>query len=269
MRAIVHLSDLHFGRIDPQLLGPLQQCVGALRPDVVVVSGDLTQRARVPEFTQARQFLAGLPQPQVVVPGNHDIPLYDVVRRLMRPLARYRRYISDELEPCYIDDEVVVIGVNTARSLTIKDGRVNRQQLARLTEQLASLPQQLVRIVVTHHPFDLPGQGRRDLVGRASLAMAAFAQSGVDILLSGHMHASHAGNTARRYALGGYAALTIQAGTATSTRGRGEANAFNLIRIDGAKLELTRYGWDGAAASYRAGAPETFIRKGSSWAPVG
>src|SRR5215207_7385819 len=105
MRTIVHLSDLHFGRIDRRLLEPLQREIAALTPDLVTISGDFTQRARRSQFADARAFLDTLTMPTLVVPGNHDIPLYDVVERFAAPLARYRRYISPQLDPEFEDEE--------------------------------------------------------------------------------------------------------------------------------------------------------------------
>jgi 3',5'-cyclic AMP phosphodiesterase CpdA len=268
MRTLVHLSDLHFGRVDPALLEPLRQLVHTIAPDVLVVSGDLTQRARSEQFAQARAFLDTLPGPQIVVPGNHDISLYNVYRRFLRPLERYRRYITDDLDPCYIDDEIAVVGVNTARSLTFKDGRVNARQVARIRERLAGLGPQVTRIVVTHHPFDLPeSYDPRDLVNRAPMAMQVFAETGVDILMAGHLHTSHAGNTAERYKISEYAALVVQAGTATSTRGRGEVNSFNVVRVEPQKVEIDRYGWDVVRGQFALVATDKFYRNGGVWTP--
>ena len=118
MKKIVHLSDLHFGLVDHSTVEPLIAVVKEIAPDVVAVSGDLTQRARSQQFEEARAFLDRLPKPQVVVPGNHDVPLYDVYSRFARPLDKWRRFISEEVEPVYDDEEMVVSGVNTARSLT-------------------------------------------------------------------------------------------------------------------------------------------------------
>ena len=117
MRTLVHLSDLHFGRVDAALLAPLRALVERLEPDVVVVSGDLTQRARSGQFQQARVFLDSLPGPQIVVPGNHDVPLYNVFSRFLTPLVKYRRHVTDDLSPEYVDEEIAVLGINTARSL--------------------------------------------------------------------------------------------------------------------------------------------------------
>lgn len=267
MRTLVHLSDLHFGRVDPELLAPLRALVQKIAPDVVVVSGDLTQRAKSEEFEEARAFLDTLPGPQIVVPGNHDISLYNVLRRFIAPLSRYKRYITDDLSPVFIDDEIAVLGVNTARSLTFKDGRVNTEQVAQIKAQLAGLPTNVTRIIVTHHPFDLPRTfDDDDLVDRAPMAMQAFAESGVDVLMAGHLHASHAGNTADRYAMGDYAALAIQAGTATSTRGRGETNSFNVVRVAPEQVEVDRYGWDVLGKDYSLISTEKFSRTGNVWA---
>src|SRR3989440_566563 len=138
MRKIVHLSDLHFGRVDESLVGPLVRAVNEAVPSLVVVSGDVTQRARTAQFREARAFLEQLPRPQVVVPGNHDVPLWDVLARFRSPLEKFRRHIADDLEPFYEDEEMVVAGVNTARSLTHKYGRVNERQVERLRERLCS-----------------------------------------------------------------------------------------------------------------------------------
>lgn len=269
MRTIIHLSDLHFGRVDQALLGPLRDLIHSIAPSVVVISGDLTQRARSEQFEEAKAFLDTLPGPQIVVPGNHDISLYNVFRRFVKPLDRYKRYITDDLDPIYVDDEIAVVGVNTARSLTIKDGRVNKEQVAKIREQLAGLDPQITRIVVTHHPFDLPTTfEEEDLVDRAPMAMEVFAECGVDVLLAGHMHVSHAASTASRYQNDAYAALVVQAGTATSTRGRGEVNSFNLLRVEHERVEVDRYGWDMLTNTFRVIVTEKFLRSGNVWAPA-
>ena len=266
MKTLVHLSDLHFGKVDSTLLEPLRALVHRIAPDVVVVSGDLTQRAKSEEFEQAKQWLDTLPGPQIIVPGNHDISLYNVFRRFLQPLTRYKRYITDDLDPFYVDDEIAVLGVNTARSLTFKDGRVNKEQIASIKQQLAGLDASLTRIIVTHHPFDLPcSEDHDDLVDRAPMAMKAFAETGVDLLLSGHMHVSHSGSTQDRYRISEYAALVVQAGTATSTRGRGETNSFNVVRVEHDRVEVDRYGWDQVGLQFSLMKTEPFIRRGSMW----
>jgi 3',5'-cyclic AMP phosphodiesterase CpdA len=266
MRTLVHLSDLHFGRVDEALLEPLRELVHGIAPDVVVVSGDLTQRAKSEQFEAARAWLDTLPGPQIIVPGNHDISLYNVFRRFLQPLTRYRRYITEDLTPSYVDDEIAVLGVNTARSLTFKDGRLNEEQVAQIREQLAGLAPGITRIVVTHHPFDLPEAAKdEEVVGRSQMAMRAFADSGVDVLMAGHLHASHAGSTAERYQLADFAALVVQAGTATSTRGRGEVNSFNVLRVEPSRVEVDRYGWDQIGQCFQLMSTDKFMRSGNVW----
>jgi len=269
MRTLVHLSDVHFGRVDPALLAPLARAVRDAAPDVVVVSGDFTQRARTAQFREAAAWLQRLPGPQILVPGNHDVPLYDVLRRFLAPLARFRRWIEDEEYPSFVDDEIAVVGINTARSLTFKGGRINREQVAEVERRFRGLPEAVTRILVSHHPFDLPGEAKpSDLVGRADMAMQAFAGAGVDLFLSGHLHRSHASSTAERYLIDGFAALVIQAGTATSTRGRGEANAFNVLRVCATTLELVTWRWQPEAMAFAAAGVQAFdYLHGRGWAP--
>jgi 3',5'-cyclic AMP phosphodiesterase CpdA len=260
------MSDLHFGRVEERLLQPLIDTVVRIAPHLVAVSGDLTQRARARQFEKARSFLDALPAPRVVVPGNHDVPLYNVLARMLRPLANYRRYVSGDVEPYFGDDEIAVLGINSARSLTFKNGRINSEQLERVRAQLALLPETVTRIVVTHHPLDLPhGGDDGDLVGRAQLAMDTFAECRVDLLLSGHLHHGEVGNTATRYRIEGYSALVIHAGTATSTRRRGEVNSFNVVRIDRPAVSVERWVWDSGNGAFRAEAPKSFVFEGGAW----
>ena len=268
MRTLVHLSDLHFGRVDRSLLDPLTARVKALVPDVVVVSGDLTQRARAGQFVQARRFLDTLPSPQVVVPGNHDVPLYNPFRRFVRPLDKFRRYISAGLEPEYVDDEIAVIGINTARSLTFKSGRINEAQVERVRSRLCTLDERMTKILVSHHPFDLPSHlGDHGLVGRASMAMQTFARCGADMLLAGHLHVSHAADTTARYKIGDFSALVVQAGTATSTRGRGESNSFNALRIESARVSIERFSWDTSSGDFASSRIENYAYTAQGWKP--
>jgi 3',5'-cyclic AMP phosphodiesterase CpdA len=245
MRTLVHLSDLHFGRIDEAIITPLIELVHRIAPDIVVVSGDLTQRARSGQFKDARRFLDALPKPQIVVPGNHDVPLHNLFSRFGRPLSKYLKYISSDLTPFYLDDEIAVVGINTARSLTIKNGWMDDAQIETVRRRLCPVDEKIVKIVVTHHPFDLPEQYVEDALARsASTAMTMFSACRVDILLAGHIHVSHAGSTATRYKVGGYASLFVQAGTATSTRGRGETNSFNVIHTTPSRITVERFRWE-------------------------
>lgn len=252
MRTLVHLSDLHFGRIDPGIVEPLRRAVVAAKPDLVAISGDFTQRARRTEFAAAGAFVESLGVRTLVVPGNHDIPLYDVVSRFVAPLDYYRRYISSNLEPEYIDDEMIVLGVNTARSWVFPfgDGRISEGQVDRIVQRLATVPAPILRIIVTHHPFDLPpGVQERRLIGRSAMAMARLAQANADLFLSGHLHLSHVSRSVARYEAAGHAALIVQAAT-VSTRSRGELPSFNVLRLQRPEIELSRCSWDQASAGF-------------------
>lgn len=265
MRTIIHLSDLHFGRVNLSLLEPLISSVKEIGPDVVAVSGDLTQRARSHQFQEARAFLDALPKPQIVVPGNHDIPLHNVFARFLEPLTKYKRYITEDLQPAYEDEEMVIIGVNTARSLVVKGGRINETQVGRLREKFCSLGSGVVKVVVTHHPFDLPeGHDERDLVGRARMAMTGLAECGADLFLAGHLHVSHTGHT-KRYNIRGHSALVVQAGTATSTRERGEANSFNVLRVAYPSISVEKFTWDTLKGSFAVSTAEQFQHTDEGW----
>jgi 3',5'-cyclic AMP phosphodiesterase CpdA len=266
MRTVVHLSDLHFGRIEPAILSPLIAFVLELRPDVVAVSGDLTQRARTAEYVAAQEFLRALPFPQIVVPGNHDVPLHNVLSRFVRSLDRYRRYITNDLQPFYGDDEIAIAGVNTARALTWKDGRINRRQLAMLRAQFTNIPPDRTKIVVTHHPFDLPAGAVGRVVGRSRLAIRTLAECGIDLLLAGHFHIADTGYTAKRYNVPGYSALIVASGTSTSTRGRGHPNSLNVIRIARPVVTIERRVWEREPNRFQVLSAERFHRGPDGWA---
>jgi len=219
VRRVAHLSDLHFGRVERRVLEPLRRRVRELAPDLVIVSGDLTQRARAEQFREARAFLDTLPGPQLVVPGNHDVPLYNVFARFFRPLAGYKREISQELEPSYRDDEIAVLGLNTARSFVFKGGRVSAAQLERVQRKLGALREDVVKIVVTHHPF---------------MALERLSDCGVDLFVAGHLHTGGVAHPADHV-------LLVQAGTATSTRTRAEPNSFNLLKVWPRRVEIEQY----------------------------
>jgi 3',5'-cyclic AMP phosphodiesterase CpdA len=268
-RTLAHLSDIHFGTVDPLILAPLIETVRRLAPHVVVVSGDLTQRARTQEFLAARAFLDQLPKPQIVVPGNHDVPLYNLYGRFVERLDRYQNYITPELEPCYADEEIAVLGTNTARALIWKGGRINAAQIFRIKERLCNIDRKVTKIVVTHHPFDLPqGFSETHLVGGARMAMGHLAESGADLLLAGHMHVSSVCRTVLRYQIAGHSALVVQAGTAASTRGRGELNSFNCIRIECGVMTIERWSWSPESRRFAATGNETFRKTPDGWEPL-
>ncbi len=266
MRTIVHLSDIHFGRVDSRLVAPLVRTIHTIAPNLVALSGDLTQRARRSQFQQARAFLEQLPFPLLVVPGNHDVPLYNIAARFLNPYAGYCRYIERDLEPVYQNDEMIAVGLNSARALPFHGGgRLNGAQVARAAARLRSAPPDAVKIVVTHHPFDLPeGHGDEHLIGRSDMAMQQLAAAGADVFLAGHLHVSHVGHTAERYQIAGHSALVVQAGT-LSTRGRGELNTINVLRLARPRITIERYTWDEAGQAFQPSWSGTFQQSPDGW----
>src|SRR5439155_5226468 len=155
-----------FDRIDPPVVEALAGELAGKNPSLVVMSGDFTQRARAGQYAAAARYMGRLPRPQLVVPGNHDIPLYDVITRFFFPLRNYHKYITREVRPVYRDEELLVIGINSARSFTFtldgfwKDGRISEEQLLDVKLRACDVPPEVFKVVVTHHPF-IPPPGQR------------------------------------------------------------------------------------------------------------
>lgn len=264
MRTIAHLSDLHFGRHDPALAEAIAVSLRDARPDLTVISGDLTQRARRSQFAAARDFLQRLPHPVLVVPGNHDVPLYDIARRFLRPLARYQRYISPDMAPFFGDSEVAVLGVNTARSATLSNGRISYAQADAVRRVFSRVPGDPLRILVTHHPMMAPPDGPRlPIVGRAAMAVAAASEAGVQLVLAGHHHHAFAADLAGQYLAIERSMLIVEAGTAISLRRRGEPNSYNLLHVERGRVSCATQVWTGR---HFAGAETaTYERDGGRW----
>jgi 3',5'-cyclic AMP phosphodiesterase CpdA len=251
MRTIAHLSDLHFGAEDPAVVAALAADIAADPPDLVAVSGDLTQGARHSEFAAARAFLDALRAPVLAVPGNHDITPYDLIERFTDPYRRWRLHVGPETEPVWQDGHVAVIGLNTARRggfyLNWARGRVGRQRLAALEQKLAALPAGPFRIVVAHHPFVAPALlPEARLVGGAATALAALARHGVGMLLSGHLHLPDVQHLPEMppHLL---PLQVVQAATSTSRRLRGTPNAYHRIRVENGRARVEQRVWDGSS----------------------
>ena len=246
----------------------LAELIARLGPQVVAVSGDLTQRARRSQFREARRFLDSLPQPRIVVPGNHDIPLFNLPARIVNPLGGYRRYITDNLQPLHADTEIAVLGLNTTRATSLKGGAVQYDDVPSMCEVLGRLSAGAVKIIVGHHPFGERRDGKV-LEGRPdSRAIAQLARAGADVFLTGHRHLSYTGHTAERYDISGRAAVVVEAGTATSTRTRGEANAFNLLHIGSGHVVVERFEWQPASRLFAVADAKRFERGSHGWSVV-
>lgn len=246
MKTIAHISDLHFGKEDEPVKEGLLYDLNRYSPNLIIISGDLTQRGRVSQYSNAKDYLASFKQKYVVVPGNHDIPLFDLFTRLFFPLNRYKRFISNDLSPFYIDDEMAVLSINTARSLTWKNGRISVEQVSQIHEVFSRVDDKLFKILVTHHPFiPPPGDLGIKLVGRSKRAIKVILESGVDLLLSGHLHLDYSGDIRTYYPGSTKSLISVQAGTAISYRRRNEPNGYNLIDVDNNSIVIKVRSWQG------------------------
>ncbi len=266
MRRLIHLSDLHFGRDRPELLEPLLEAVNGLGADLVAISGDLTQRARDRQFAEAKDFIDRLNAPTLVVPGNHDVPLDNILVRLLNPWGRYRRFIGRDLEPEFRDDEITVIGVNTVNPLSWQRGRIARRALGRVCDAFRDEPEGRTRIVVVHHPLEQEPEVRKELMRGARRAVDALAACGADIVLCGHLHSWRAQSFAER--AGRLGVIQVQAGTGLSNRLRGEENDFNLLILDGGEARVERY-VAGEGACFTRAAVARFRSDDRGWASTG
>lgn len=243
MRRILHVSDVHFGPFFvPAAADAVLRLAADRRPDLVIVSGDLTQRAKPQQFRDARAFVDAIPVPTLCVPGNHDVPMYRVWERVFAPYGAYRRHFAEEMEPVFEDDELVVAGLNTAFNWTVKDGRVTRAALARLAEVFERAPAGKARLVVAHHHLLPPPRFAPQRVsGGAFEALRLFAHYGVELVFSGHLHQTWIGNSEEYYPGGGKPVRVLHSGTTCSARGRGcekKLQTCNWVRLDRGLVEI-------------------------------
>ncbi|HJQ71692.1 MAG TPA: metallophosphoesterase [Blastocatellia bacterium] len=265
MKKILHFSDIHFGGAHaPGRAEAILAEVDRSRPDVVTVSGDLTQRARSFQFRQAREFLDRISAPIVVVPGNHDVPLWHVFDRFLSPLDKYKRWITNDLNPFYKDDEIAVVGIDTTLSFTIKGGEIADRDLRRVRELLSPLPPTICKVVVGHHPFaPPPGIKRERAVGGARRAMRCFEKLGVEMVLTGHLHHTYITSSRDLYPTSRHGVLLVQAGTVASLRGRAsehKKNSFNLIEVDDREITTTSYIYSDESFEFAPQSTHTWAR---------
>jgi 3',5'-cyclic AMP phosphodiesterase CpdA len=260
---IAHLSDLHFGHHDERVAEGLAADVNGQKPDLIVISGDFTQLGTKDEFVAARAFLDTLAAPFFGVPGNHDVPAYNLFRRFLNPYGLYRRYIAKELEPFLQMDGVALAGIKTSRRMRLEwnwgHGTISRDQLDDLDDRFAKASPDAMRIVVAHHPLlfpTAPMTQKTKLVKRADEALETFANLGVRLVLSGHFHLSYVRKHEVKGAIKEGAptglrqsavapVLVAQASSTISTRLRGEPNAYNLVNIHDGRITITVREWRG------------------------
>lgn len=238
MRALLHISDPHFGTERPQVVEALVRLSHQQSPDLVIVSGDMTQRARKPEFVAAAEFIESLRVPaHLVIPGNHDIPLFDVATRIFRPYARYARTFGVDLEPVHDAPKLLVVGVRTTRRYRHIEGQVSPEQIEQVAQRLRQAGEEQLRIVVTHQPvYVTHTTDEEHLLRGRERAIKEWAEAGADLILGGHIHRPFIRVVPEGLAGTGRAVWAIQAGTAVSSRTRNDSNnSINVIR----------YGFDG------------------------
>lgn len=262
MTLILHLSDTHFGSERPPVVEALLRLAKRAEPDIAILSGDITQRARSAEFSAARQFVDALGIPaRVVLPGNHDIPLLNLPIRLLSPYSRYCRAFGSELEPELETDGLLIIGVNTTRWYRHKDGIVSGAQIERVSERLRRAAPRALKIVVTHQPIHVTRTAdEHNLLHGHRAAAEAWSDAGADLVLGGHIHlpyvrelGAHIDTLKRRL-------WSVQAGTAVSTRVRASVpNSVNLIRhpVDDDAARCTIERWDFNADSGEFGVADS------------
>lgn len=261
MTRIVHLSDIHFGRDRPELLEPLIAHVNGLRPDLVLISGDLTQRARHAQFRSARRFIDRMEAQVMCVPGNHDTPLDNLFVRLLWPWARFRKYICRDLEPQVTGADHAVVGLNTSNPLAWQRGKLRTGSLRRACRYLgAEKPEGGIGIVMMHHPPEHDTDVGKRLMRGAHAGLLELRDCGADIVLCGHLHAWRVAPFRAARSL-----LLVQAGTGLSSRVRGEPNDLNLLILEAGGVSIERHVADGAAPAFRCASRGRYRKQGGVW----
>ncbi|WP_022975258.1 metallophosphoesterase family protein [Nevskia ramosa] len=246
MSLVLHLSDTHFGTERAEVVEALLQLAREQQPDVAILSGDITQRSRTPEFAAARKFIDALAaRSKLILPGNHDIPLFEVWRRLFAPYRNLRRAFGRELEPDYEDDSVLIIGVNTTSRFRHVDGRVSSRQIERVRRRLLRCPASRLKLVVTHQPVHVQHvEDEHNLLHGRRAAMQVWSAAGADLILGGHIHLPFTQALQEVHQLP-REIFAVQAGTAVSRRTRaGAPNSVNLIRHQPGTAKCAVERWD-------------------------
>jgi 3',5'-cyclic AMP phosphodiesterase CpdA len=249
MSVLLQISDSHFGTEQLPVVEALVKLSLQQRPDLLVLSGDITQRARPGQFRAARAFVNRLRTPALIIPGNHDIPLFDLAARFYHPYARYRDAFGDELEPVHASRELLVVCVNTTRWYRHTNGEVSSAQIERVAKRLASAGAEQLRVVVVHQPIAVPrAEDVHNRLRGYAAALRRWSAAGGDLVMGGHIHLPYV------MALPDLLRpmWAVQAGTAVSSRIRhGFPNSVNLVRCgcDAPEGRCVIERWDYAVAS--------------------
>lgn len=238
MTRLALIADLHFGTEMEDLLPHLLTAIETARPDHVVIAGDFVQRARAAHFEPARAFIDRLPVPWISVPGNHDIPLYNIAARLLWPRAAYRRYITHDTEPTIQTDNVRLIGIDTTDPRRVQRGRIDQAQIERVSAEIKKDDGRLT-VIIAHHPFHHNPEVEKTLMRGAAHALEAWSDCGPHVILSGHLHSFLVEPFVTRKGAG--QTLQIHCGSSASTRHRGNPNDLAILDISGSGVDITRH----------------------------
>lgn len=239
MTTLLQISDPHFGTERPEVVAALLRFAHDLAPDVAILSGDITQRARRDQFARARTFADALAAPRLLaIPGNHDVPLFNLVARVAAPYANFSRAFGADREPVFAGDDVLLIMLDTTRWYRHKDGEVAAAQIDRVSRRLREATPSQVRIVVAHHPvFAIEPADEANVLHGHEGAIRAWSSAGADLIVGGHIHLPYVRALRERYPDLARELYVVQAGTAVSSRVRHEAgNSVNVFRIPDARM---------------------------------
>lgn len=238
MTLIAQISDVHFGAEDERAIAEAAACIEEAGPDMLVLCGDLTQRGKRSEFEAAATWLDQFDLPKLVVPGNHDTPMFNLAARAAEPFKRFKSLFSDLFDVAEAG-EAIAVGLNTARGWQVRrnwaEGTVNLDDLDEAIIRAAESDATL-KMIACHHPFhSLPGAPLRTRTRRGRRASDKVAASHVQVLLTGHVHTPSV--TLRQRANGCY--LAVSSGT-LSVRLRAEPPSFNLVRLEDGNVCVDR-----------------------------
>lgn len=263
MTRIVHLTDLHFGAEHAALVAPLRAAIHAAKPEFLVVTGDLTHRARRGQFRAARGFLEGLGLPFVAFPGNHDVPLFNLPLRYLAPFRGWHREVSAETAPERSFGPLRIHCANTADPFSWRRGVFRPAELRRILAARQQEPEGTIPLLACHHPLvDPPGFAPGETRGGAQ-AVKALAAAGIRIVLSGHLH---------HWAIGlGIApgapqpVLIVQTGTALCAREGERDHGFSVLEIAPGRVQVTPWIVDGRHQAYLPRATSGFAWRAGGW----